>query len=99
MAGPFIVIKKEKRQKMEWIQTAASATVVMSFIAGVISKIAISPLISVMKSLQDSVDKLSEDLKEERELRVDMQIKMAEIEQRGKSNTHRLNEMDERRKP
>lgn len=84
---------------MEWIQTAASATVVMSFIAGVISKIAISPLISVMKSLQDSVDKLSEDLKEERELRVDMQIKMAEIEQRGKSNTHRLNEMDERRKP
>ena len=84
---------------MEWIQTAASATVVMSFIAGVISKIAISPLISVMKSLQDSVDKLSEDLKEERELRVDMQIKMAEIEQRGKSNTHRLNKMDERRKP
>ena len=84
---------------MEWIQTAASATVVMSFIAGVISKIAISPLISVMKSLQNSVDKLSEDLKEERELRVDMQIKMAEIEQRGKSNTHRLNEMDERRKP
>ena len=83
---------------MEWIQTAASATVVMSFIAGVISKIAISPLISVMKSLQDSVDKLSEDLKEERELRVDMQIKMTEIEQRGKSNTHRLNEMDGRRK-
>ena len=84
---------------MEWIQTAASATVVMSFIAGVISKIAISPLISVMKSLQDSVDKLSEDLKEEREVRVDMQIKMTEIEQRGKSNTHRLDEMDKRRKP
>lgn len=84
---------------MEWIQTAASATVVMSFIAGVISKIAISPLISVMKSLQDSVDKLSEDLKKERELRVDMQIKMTEIEQRGKSNTHRLDEMDKRRKP
>ena len=84
---------------MEWIQTAASATVVMSFIAGVISKIAISPLISVMKSLQGSVDKLSEDLKEEREGRVDMQIKMTEIEQRGKSNTHRLDEMDKRRKP
>jgi outer membrane murein-binding lipoprotein Lpp len=84
---------------MEWIQTAASATVVMSFIAGVISKIAISPLISVMKSLQGSVDKLSEDLKEEREVRVDMQIKMTEIEQRGKSNTHRLDEMDKRRKP
>lgn len=84
---------------MEWIQTAASATVVMSFIAGVISKIAISPLISVMKSLQNSVDKLSEDLKEERELRVDMQIKMAEIESRGKSNTHRLDEIDKRRKP
>lgn len=80
---------------MEWIQTAASATVVMSFIAGVISKMAISPLISVMKSLQDSVDKLSEDLKQERELRVDMQIKMAEIEQRGKSNTYRLDKLDE----
>jgi hypothetical protein len=52
-----------------------------------------------MKSLQNSVDKLSEDLKEERELRVDMQIKMTEIEQRGKSNTHRLDEMDKRRKP
>ncbi|MGN8831073.1 hypothetical protein ACTNDZ_00745 [Selenomonas montiformis] len=84
---------------MEWIQTAASATVVMSFIAGIISKMAISPLISVMKSLQDSVDRLSNDLKEERELRVDMQIKMAEIESRGKSNTHRLDEMDKRRKP
>ena len=84
---------------MEWIQTAASATVVMSFIAGIISKMAISPLISVMKSLQDSVDRLSNDLKEERELRVDMQIKMAEIESRGKSNNHRLDEMDKRRKP
>ena len=79
---------------MEWIQTAASATVVMSFIAGAISKIAISPLITVMKSLQTSVDKLSEDLKEERERRVDVEKRLIEVEARGKSNTHRLNKLE-----
>ncbi len=79
---------------MDWIQTAASATVVMSFIAGVVSKMAISPLITVMKSLQTSVDKLSEDLKEERDHRVGMEIRMIEIEQRGKSNTHRLDKLE-----
>ena len=73
---------------------AASATVVMSFIAGVVSKIAISPLINVMRSLQVSVDKLSEDLKEERELRVGLQLRMIAIEERGKSNTHRLNKLE-----
>jgi hypothetical protein len=48
-----------------------------------------------MKSLQTSVDKLSEDLKEERDHRVGMEIRMIEIEQRGKSNTHRLNKLEE----
>lgn len=79
---------------MEWIQTAASATVVMSFIAGVVSKMAISPLITVMKSLQTSVDKLSEDLKEERDRRVDVEKRLIEVEARGKSNTHRLNKLE-----
>ncbi|SDO87002.1 hypothetical protein [Selenomonas ruminantium] len=79
---------------MEWIQMAAEATVVMSFVAGVVSKIAISPLINVMRSLQASVDKLSEDLKEERELRVGLQLRMIAIEERGKSNTHRLNKLE-----
>lgn len=79
---------------MEWVQTAASATVVMSFIAGVVFKIAISPLITVMKSLQTSVDKLSEDLKEERDRRVDVEKKMVELEARGKSNTHRINKLE-----
>ncbi|SDP01337.1 hypothetical protein [Selenomonas ruminantium] len=79
---------------MEWIQTAASATVVMSFIAGVVSKMAISPLITVMKNLQTSVDKLSEDIKEERERRVDVEKRLIEVEARGKSNTHRLNKLE-----
>lgn len=79
---------------MEWIQTAASATVIMGFIAGVLSKVAISPLVTVIKGLQATVEKLSDDLKEEKESRIGLQLKIIEIEQRGKSNTHRLNKLE-----
>lgn len=54
---------------IEWIQTAASATIVMAFIAGVLSKIAIAPLTSAIQSLQASFEALGKELKEERERR------------------------------
>lgn len=54
---------------IEWIQTAASATIVMAFIAGVLSKIAIAPLTSAIQSLQASFEAFGKELKEERERR------------------------------
>jgi chromosome condensin MukBEF ATPase and DNA-binding subunit MukB len=37
---------------------------------------------------------LSEDLKEERDRRVDVEKRLIEVEARGKSNTHRLNKLE-----
>ena len=77
------------------ISTTASATVVVGFVAGVIFKIAISPLTTAINGLQKTVDNLGRELKEERERRQAVELKIIEIEQRGKSNTHRLDRLEE----
>ena len=80
---------------IEWIQTAASATIVMAFIAGVLSKIAIAPLTSAIQSLQASFEALGKELKEERERRQAVELRLIALEQRSKSNTHRIDKLEE----
>lgn len=79
----------------ELVSITASATVVVGFVAGIIFKIAISPLTTAINGLQKTVDELGREIKEERERRQAVELKIIEIEQRGKSNTHRLDRLEE----
>ena len=79
----------------ELVSITASATGVVGVVAGIIFKIAISPLTTAINGLQKTVDELGREIKEERERRQAVELKISEIEQRGKSNTHRLDRLEE----
>ena len=79
----------------ELVSITASATVVVGFVAGISFKRAIAPLTTAINGMQKTVDELGREIKEERERRQAVELKIIEIEQRGKSNTHRLDRLEE----
>ena len=67
----------------------------MAFIAGVLSKIAIAPLTSAIQNLQASFEALGKELKEEQERRQAVELRLIALEQRSKSNAHRIDKLEE----
>lgn len=58
----------------------------------------ISPLKVLLDRVVQSLDKLDETLSKERARREQIEIRLESIEARGKSNTHRIDDLEEQQK-
>lgn len=58
----------------------------------------ISPLKVLLDRVVQSLDKLDETLSKERARREQIEIRLEDIEARGKSNTHRIDDLEEQQK-
>lgn len=72
----------------------ASWTIVLGFVGGVFSWIILRPLNSAIENLNKAVKELRMELLTAENRRHELELKVAEIEQRSKSNTHRLNRLE-----
>ncbi len=80
--------------EMETIHYAASLTVILGFIGAVFSYIVLRPLNNAIEDLNKAVGELHMELLTAEGRRHDLELKVAEVEQRAKSNTHRLNRLE-----
>lgn len=76
------------------VNILASWTVVLGFVGGVFSWVVLRPLNNAIENLDKAVGELRMELLAAEGRRHDLELKMAEIEQRAKSNTHRLNRLE-----
>jgi hypothetical protein len=81
---------------VEWIHTAASVTVVLGFFAGVFSYVILKPLNKAISKLDTAINELRMDLLTAEDRRHELEVKVAEIDQRARSNTHRLDRLEGR---
>ena len=72
----------------------ASWTVVLGFVGGVFSWIILRPLNSAIENLNKAVKELRMELLTAEGRRHELELKVAEVEQRAKSNTHRINRLE-----
>ena len=75
------------------LATLSAITVIIGFICTAFNYIVIDPLRASIETLRISIDKLSAGLEDMKERHNELKIRMAEIDQRGKSNTHRIDEL------
>lgn len=76
------------------VNILASWTVVLGFVGGVFSWLVLRPLNNAIENLNKAVGELRMELLTAEGRRHDLELKVAEIEQRAKSNTHRLNRLE-----
>lgn len=76
------------------INILASWTVVLGFVGGVFSWVVLRPLNNAIENLNKAVGELRMEILTAEGRRHDLELKVAEIEQRAKSNTHRLNRLE-----
>lgn len=79
---------------MEWIHTAASMTVVIGFMAAVFSYVILKPLNKAIGDLNKAIGDLRMDLLTAEDRRHELEIKVAEIDQRARSAHHRIDRLD-----
>jgi predicted nucleic acid-binding Zn-ribbon protein len=72
----------------------ASWTIVLGFVGGVFSWVILRPLNSAIENLNKAVKELRMELLTAENRRHELELKVAEVEQRSKSNTHRLNRLE-----
>ena len=72
----------------------ASWTIVLGFVGGVFSWVILRPLNSAIENLNKAVKELRMELLTAEGRRHELELKVAEVEQRSKSNTHRLNRLE-----
>ncbi len=81
---------------MEILNNVATASVVLGFCGGVFSYFILKPLNNAIVELRVAVKELRSDLRTAEERRHNMEIKMAEIDQRAKAAHDRLDEIVKR---
>ena len=81
---------------MEWIHTAASVTVVLGFMAGVFSYVILKPLNKAIANLDKAIGELRMDLLTAEDRRHELEVKVAEIDQRARSAHHRIDRLEGR---
>ncbi len=81
---------------MEWIHTAASVTVVLGFVAGVFSYVILKPLNKAISNLDTAINELRMDLLTAEDRRHELEIKVAEIDQRARAAHHRIDRLEGR---
>lgn len=79
---------------LEWIHIAASGTVVFGFVAGVFSYVILRPLNKAISDLNQAIGELRMDLLTAEDRRHELEIKVAEIDQRARSAHHRIDRLD-----
>ena len=81
---------------MDWLETAVKISVVAGAIGGaisfVINSLVLRPLETTLGRLQAAVDHLSEQLARAEERWHEVDIKLAEVDQRARSAHHRIDE-------
>ena len=81
---------------MDWLETAVQISVVAGAIGGaisfVINYVVLRPLESTLAQLQLAVDHLAEQLVRAEDRWHDVDIKLAEVDQRARSAHHRIDE-------
>ena len=80
---------------MEWIHTVASMTVILGFVAGVFSYVILKPLNKAISDLNRSIGELRMDLLTAEDRRHELEIKVAEIDQRARSAHHRIDRLED----
>lgn len=78
---------------MEILNSMEAATVVLGFVCAVFSYVVLQPLNTTILELRAAVKELRSDLRTAEDRRHDLEIKIAEIDQRAKSLHHRLDEL------
>jgi F0F1-type ATP synthase membrane subunit b/b' len=81
---------------MEWIHTAASLSVIFGFIAGVFSYVILKPLNKAIANLDTAINELRMDLLTAEDRRHELEVKVAEIDQRARSAHHRIDRLEGR---
>lgn len=81
---------------MEWIHTAASLSVIFGFIAGVFSYVILKPLNKAIANLDTAINELRMDLLTAEDRRHELEVKVAEIDQRARSAHHRIDKLEGR---
>lgn len=81
---------------MEILNNVATASVVLGFCGGVFSYFILRPLNNAIVELRVAVRELRSDLRTAEERRQQLEIKVAEIDQRAKAAHNRLNEIIKR---
>ncbi len=76
------------------VNILASWTVVLGFVGGVFSWVVLRPLNTAIENLNKAVGELRMEILTVEGRWHDLELKVAEIEQRAKSNTHRLNRLE-----
>jgi predicted nucleic acid-binding Zn-ribbon protein len=66
----------------------------LGFVGGVFSWVILRPLNSAIENLNKAVKELRMELLTAENRRHELELKVAEVEQRSKSNTHRLNRLE-----
>ena len=80
---------------MEWIHIAASMTVILGFVAGVFSYVILKPLNKAIGDLNKAINDLRMDLLTAEDRRHELEIKVAEIDQRARSAHHRIDRLED----
>jgi F0F1-type ATP synthase membrane subunit b/b' len=81
---------------LEILNNVATASVVLGFCGGVFSYFILRPLNNAIVELRVAVRELRSDLRTAEERRQQLEIKVAEIDQRAKAAHNRLDEMIKR---
>lgn len=76
------------------VNILASWTIVLGFAGGVFSWVILRPLNSAVENLNKAIKELREELSTAERRRHELELKVAEVEQRAKSNTHRLDKLE-----
>ena len=80
---------------MEWIHTVASMTVILGFVAGVFSYVILKPLNKAIGDLNRAIGELRMDLLTAEDRRHELEVKVAEIDQRARSAHHRIDRLED----
>lgn len=83
---------------MELINSAVTICALLGFIGGVVAYV-LRPLNTAIVELQVTVKELRTELRGAEERRHDLEIKVAEIDQRARSAHHRIDELTGREQP
>jgi F0F1-type ATP synthase membrane subunit b/b' len=81
---------------LDVLNNAATATIVLGFCGGVFSFFILRPLNNAIVELRVAVKELRSDLRTAEERRQQLEIKVAEIDQRAKAAHNRLDEIIKR---
>lgn len=68
---------------------------ILCIVCGVFWRFIIAPLADSIKRLGDLIAAMRDDFQKEHERREEMNQRLARVEERSKSNTHRINKMED----